>query len=307
MPQVQVKKTITINAPAEKVYDVIGDFTQWRVWSPWLIMEQEVRVNVAESKQSYEWAGNRVGSGNMHILQRDPCRSIDYDLNFLKPYKSNAKVRFELKETKSGTETSWLLDTKLPFFMFFMKKPMTIFLGMDYERGLAMLKDYVETGAVPSQIEIIGNSHYPGCNYVGIGNSSSITDMGATMAADIEKLNHFFDSNCELRSGPVICIYHQWDPAKGQMSYTAAQQVSQQVADLPTGFVNGSIPATDVHSLRHTGPYRHIANGWATMNNLQQNKAFKTNKNIHPFENYVSIPGQVPENELVTDISFSVK
>jgi hypothetical protein len=48
------------------------------------------------------------------------------------------------------------MDSKQPFFQFFLKGMMTSLIGMDYERGLRMLKDYVETGSVPSTLEFPG-------------------------------------------------------------------------------------------------------------------------------------------------------
>lgn len=45
------------------------------------------------------------------------------------------------------------MDGKLPYFMFFMVKMMKNWIGMDYERGLAMLKEFIETGEVISRVE----------------------------------------------------------------------------------------------------------------------------------------------------------
>ena len=96
MPQIQVSRSIKIGAPVEKVFSVVSDFNQWTPWSPWLIMEPEATVNVAPDAQYYEWNGKRVGSGNMRITGQDANKSVDYDLTFLTPWKSTAKVRFEL-------------------------------------------------------------------------------------------------------------------------------------------------------------------------------------------------------------------
>ena len=56
---------------------------------------------------------------------------------------------------------------------------MTTFIGMDYERGLAMLKDYAETGKVPSNLEIKQESDYTGCDYVGIKTDCAISGDGS--------------------------------------------------------------------------------------------------------------------------------
>lgn len=307
MPQFQVSRSIHINAPIDTVYEVVSDFNQWRVWSPWLVMEPEATVNVAPDAQYYDWDGKRVGSGNMRITSKNPSESVDYDLTFLTPWKSQAKVRFELSRKGDGTDATWLLDSSLPFFMFWMKKSMTTFIGMDYERGLAMLKDYIETGKVHSSLEVQKDTAYPGCDYVGIKTSCATADIGPKMGADKEKLMAYFADKQDLVSCVPLSIYHKWDPVRGQVSYTYAMPVSAIPDGLSEDFVTGSVPATKLCTVRHTGPYTHIANAWATMNNLQQNKAFKINKRIHPFERYINSPEQVPAEELVTEINFAVQ
>ena len=65
MPKMHKKKSIDINAPAEKVYSILNDFNHWRPWSPWLIQEPEAEDKVLESGKFNEWDGKRVGAGNM--------------------------------------------------------------------------------------------------------------------------------------------------------------------------------------------------------------------------------------------------
>ena len=56
-----------IGAPIDKVFNTVNDFNSWCSWSPWLIMEPSVKVDVSENNKSYSWKGNRTGSGNMKI------------------------------------------------------------------------------------------------------------------------------------------------------------------------------------------------------------------------------------------------
>ncbi|MEZ6125282.1 MAG: hypothetical protein R3C49_19205 [Planctomycetaceae bacterium] len=67
---------------------------------------------------------------------------------------------------------SWYLNGSLPWFMFWMVRRMEAYIGMDYARGLKMVKDYIESGRVDSQsrvrnlqsvgpLRIIGEEHAP--------------------------------------------------------------------------------------------------------------------------------------------------
>jgi len=157
MPIMKIVKSKHINAPIKKVYDIIADLGQWQAWSPWLIMDPNTVVDV-KNRKDYSWEGARTGSGNMQITNEVQNQSVDYDLNFLKPWKSKAKVRMEVQSNNGGTEVTWMMDSTLPWFMFWMKKMMTTYIGMDYDRGLNLLKDYVEDGEVHSKLNFLGES-----------------------------------------------------------------------------------------------------------------------------------------------------
>ena len=307
MPKIQVKRSVLINSPADKVYQVICDFNHWTSWSPWLIMEPEAKVEVAEDAKSYSWEGSRVGSGKMKISDEKENQELKIDLNFLKPWKSYAAVKFELNPKADQTELTWYMDSSLPFFMFWMKKQMEAYVGNDYERGLALLKDYVEDDKVHSELSFEGVSVFKGCKYVGVKTSCSIDSIGAAMEKDFEKLWGVMKDNSELVAGNGFSMYHKWDFVSGKAQYTSGIPVLKVPENLPSGFISGEIPETKVHTVSHTGPYGHLGNAWSTQYNMQRNKEFKLNKKIHPFEVYRNNPNDVSEHELITDIHFPVK
>jgi len=90
MPKMKIAKTKQINAPISKVFAILNDMSSWSKWSPWLIMDPDAKVEVAADNKSYSWDGDRVGSGHMKILREHDNRTVDYDLTFLKPWKSKA-------------------------------------------------------------------------------------------------------------------------------------------------------------------------------------------------------------------------
>lgn len=306
MPKTHVKKTIVINAPAHRVFSIINDFHHWTIWSPWLVAEPESEVKVREDGKFYEWEGKRVGAGEMTIINEDPDKLVDIDLTFLKPWKSTAKVKFILQPEGQKTKTSWIMDSSLPFFMFWMKKSMEAFIGADFDRGLKMLKEYVEIGKVNSKLEFKGVSQHAGGKYFGIKKDTTIDNL-QSMETDFGKLGEYLKSNNITPSAPLFSIYHKWEMVKGQVSYTAAVPVEEFPANLPSDFVQGEIPASKIYTLRHIGSYDHLGNAWTTMYMMHRNKEFKPLKNVHPYEMYLNMPGEVPDEKLMTDIVFAIK
>lgn len=307
MPKINLHRSIDINAPADKVFKTLNDFNHWSAWSPWLILEPETVVKVAPDSKYYEWEGERIGSGNMRIINEVEDKSLDLDLTFLKPWKSTAKVRFELEPTSSGTKLTWYMDSSLLFFMFWMKKMMLGFIGMDYERGLNLLKDYIEDGQIHSKLDFIGEQPFNKVQYIGIRSHSTVSTIDQDMKRDFGKLGEFFNGKGDIVAGKMFSIYHKWDFANGKVEYTSGIAVNSIPNDMPSGFIVGEIPEMKVYALRHIGPYRHLGNAWSAMYNLHRAKVIKTVKGIHPFEEYVNMPGEVSDNELITDIRFAVK
>ena len=307
MPKMHIEKSITIDAPIDQVYAALNDFHNWPSWSPWLIAEPECKVDVREDGKYYEWEGNRIGSGNMTVLEEKAPNYINYDLTFLKPWKSTAKTYFNCKENNGSTEVSWGMDSSLPFFMFWMKKQMEAFVGSDYDRGLAMLKSHVEKGEIESTLNFKGRESYPGCNYVGIKRQIGMAKMPEMMAKDFGKLGELAKSKPDQMAGGMFSIYHKWDMVKGQVSYTAGLPVTSEIAGLTSDFITGAIPATSVYTLQHVGSYKHLGNAWSTINMMARNKEFKAIKGIHPFETYENNPEEVEEKDLITNIHFAIK
>ncbi|WP_421892507.1 SRPBCC family protein [Marinoscillum sp.] len=307
MPKINLSRSISINAPIDKVYECVSDLGHWTIWSPWLITEPEAKVTLAEDHKSYSWEGNRTGSGNMKIAAEQTNQSIDLDLQFITPWKSTAKVRFDLVELNGGTQVTWQMDSSLPFFMFWFKKMMIAFISMDYDRGLALLKDYSEDGKVHSRLDFEGINTYPGCQYIGIKNECSIDLLGEKMVADFQQIGNYVADKNELISGEALSIYHKWDIVKRLVVYTSAIPVKHIPKELPEGYITGEIPSLKVYTLKHTGPYHHLGNAWTTLNSMYRNKEFKLNKKIFPFETYKNSPTEVPANELITQVHFPIK
>lgn len=306
MPKLSISRSININAPKEKIIGVVSDFHQWQPWSPWLIMEEGVKVTVDPEKKYYKWEGNRVGSGEMQITNETDAR-VDYDLTFLTPFKSHAKIAFEVQDTGEVSKVTWHMDSSLPFFMFWMKKMMTAFLESDYDRGLLMLKEYIEEGKVSSKLEMKGENEFSGVKYIGITTSTGTETLDTAMEKDITRLSDWFrEKNIETAGNP-FSIYHKWDMVKKQATYTSAFPVREIPSSVDDGFVTGEIPAQKVFTVRHIGPYRYLGNLWGFGENLKRSKVFKINKKTHPFETYVNTPDEVSENDLITEVHFGVK
>lgn len=307
MPKMYISRSIFINKKASDIFPLLNNFDHWSIWSPWLIMEKGVKVNVAPDKKYYDWEGDLTGAGNMQVTNEVQNEKIDYNLTFLKPWKSHAKIGFILQPQGEGTKITWTMDSSLPFFLFWMKKMTENFIGMDYNRGLNMLKDLAEQGKVPSSLDFKGNSEYEGCNYIGLKANCTFDNIKESHKGNFEKMMSYISEKKDLISANPFTIYHKWDINKQLCTYTACLPVKEIPSELPNDMVTGTYPKTKTHCVHHIGPYRHIGNAWSSLYSRLRAKRFKLNKSIDPIEIYLNSPKDTPENDLQTEIHFPIK
>lgn len=307
MAKMNIERSVLINKKPEEIYPLINNFDNWSLWSPWDVLEDNIKNTVRDDKKYFEWEGDITGSGNMTITDEKENQFVNSDLLFLKPWKSKAKVGFTLKAEGDSTRVMWWMEGKLPFFLFFMKKMMEAAVGMDFVRGLNMLKDLAETGKVHSRIIVNGQTKFDACNYIGIKTSCAFNEIPNKMEQDFAKLMGYCEGEEAVISRPPMCIYHEWDIINSKCTYTACIPLKDIPADLPAGFVSGSVPSTAAYSVIHMGAYKHLGNAWGSMQSRLRSKKFKANKKIHPMEVYLDDPSKTTEEQRKTEIIFATK
>ncbi|HZA71659.1 MAG TPA: SRPBCC family protein [Propionibacteriaceae bacterium] len=148
-----VERSATIAAAPQHIYDRLVDFHAWMDWSPWEDLDpKQVRsFTGAEAGvgAGYAWSGNRkAGRGSMQITHAVEPKEVRIALDFEKPFKSANTIDFFLTpEGPNSTRVRWTmvgpktLATKVMGLFTSMDK----MIGPDFEKGLARLKDVVET------------------------------------------------------------------------------------------------------------------------------------------------------------------
>nr|AUN36745.1 hypothetical protein [uncultured bacterium] len=147
----RVQRTLSIQAPPEKIFPLINDYGNWPSWSPY----EKVDPNMKRTRSGppsgqgavYEWSGNRqAGAGRMEITQSVPPSSVTLKLDFTKPMEGHNIVNFTLQPKGNSTDVTWAMSGPMPY----PAKVMTVFMNMDkmvgneFETGLANMKAVAE-------------------------------------------------------------------------------------------------------------------------------------------------------------------
>lgn len=300
-----ISEEVTIDKPVNDVFKLCADFNQTPKWSPWLYMEQSAKTSnhgtPMQVGHSQDWEGNVIGSGKMTITALQKNERIDYDLQFLKPFKSHATVSQTFSEKNGKTTVVWSMKSSLPFFLFFICKMMKVYMSADFKRGLDMLKALAETGKVPTYIAPKGVVESKGFRFIGITRECATNDVGPLMQQDFQKLETFSIPQPKF----AFSIYHQYDLVKQKCKYTSGVAYDKPVQI--EGLESGNIPAHQALQIDHFGSYLYLGNAWMSLFSHQRAKKLKIKKSIPMYEIYRTMPGQVEDAKVHTELYLPVK
>lgn len=147
----RIQRTVTIQAPPEKIFPLINDFHNWPSWSPFEKLDPNMKRTLSGTPSGqgtvYEWDGNnQAGKGRMEIMQSVPSSKVAIKLDFMKPMEGHDIAEFTLQPKGNSTDVTWGLSGPLTY----PGKVMTVFvsmdkmIGKDFETGLANMKMVAE-------------------------------------------------------------------------------------------------------------------------------------------------------------------
>lgn len=147
--QYLVEKCIVINRPAAEVYNKVADLNYYSQWNPWQKTDPDARSVIDGSPMQvghkYQWNGKKVGEGSLTVRSVLPGKAVNFDLEFLKPFKSKAFDAWDFSETEEGTKVTWRNSGEFPFPVARLMGPsISKQLNKQFEEGLNNLKEMCE-------------------------------------------------------------------------------------------------------------------------------------------------------------------
>lgn len=152
--QVDVSRSVVIDAPAAVVWPLVSDLRVLNEWSPWIEYDREGAKFTYEGPQIgvgqvMNWSSEHpnVGSGRQEVIAMQPNESITTSLDFGEMGKADASM--ELRPAGDRTQVIWKFRTDLgmdPIARWFGLMFDT-WVGNDYDKGLANLKALAERKA----------------------------------------------------------------------------------------------------------------------------------------------------------------
>lgn len=311
MPKYQVARSVLVNSPAKSVFDAIADYRTWTTWSPWLLADPAAKVTVASPPNqvgsTYAWEGPVTGSGILTHQTLDSARRIVDRLDFIRPFKTTCETSFDLVPEGNGTRVTWHMNAAMPWFLFWMIPMMKTFIGMDYQRGLNMLKEWIETDAIQSKSVVHGIESIGPLRMAGIVGSCSVDAVGPSMERAIEECKREFAKLNVPINGQMISVYTKFNVKSGVFDYITGYLINEgtRVAD-SSRLKTWELPATRAFRVEHIGSYHHLGNGWSVANQLVRHQKLKQQK-CGAFEIYRTTSPDTPPESAQTDIYLPIR
>jgi len=148
----RVERSISIEAPSEKIFAILNDFHLSQSWSPFEKKDPTMKRTyggAASGKGAvYEFDGNKeVGKGRLMITDTAPPSKITIALDMVEPFEAHNTVEFTLGANGDSTKVTWAMHGPQSYMM----KVLSFFIdcdkmvGKDFEAGLVNLKAITQT------------------------------------------------------------------------------------------------------------------------------------------------------------------
>ncbi|MFY0652182.1 MAG: SRPBCC family protein [Cyclobacteriaceae bacterium] len=310
--EVQMERSITINASAESIFEEVEGMKSFNAWSPWQKIDPEGTVYQYEgpetgkgSKMSWESEHPDVGSGNQEIVEiteNSKVRTKLYFSGFDEPSYAN----IDIKPNGESSEVTWTFEGDMgsnpigKIFGLFMDS----MLGPQYEDGLKNLKKLVESK--PTFSVDVGIEEAAPITYLGITSEFDVTkpeEIGGQMGIVYERLMTHMGVNGIEMAGMPMSVYK----SVSEISWVAdiAIPVSESVTEGNDDIFVASTTGGKTVKAVHKGDYFLLD---ATHLEVEKYMKYKGLTNSgHAYEVYVTDPSTEPDTaNWVTNVYYPV-
>jgi len=144
-----VARTIVIDAPAERIYDLIAEPRLWMRWSAPHKRDPAMDVTYAGPPfgqgAKWSWASKQEGSGSLEFTRVDPNKRVEYSL-YLPIFNQRSTGAFSIEGGQGGQRVTWTNsgDVGPNPLKHYIAEGMDRMIGPEFEASLANLKVLAE-------------------------------------------------------------------------------------------------------------------------------------------------------------------
>jgi uncharacterized protein YndB with AHSA1/START domain len=144
-----VERAIVIDAPADRVFNLLVDPREWKRWAVWNQRDPAMEITYGGPPfgqgARWSWKSESEGSGSMVFTRVVPNERVAYELSFPE-FGMKSEGELMLVPAGSGTRVTWTNrgDVGRNPLKRYLAVSMDRLVGPDFEAGLANLKQQAE-------------------------------------------------------------------------------------------------------------------------------------------------------------------
>jgi effector-binding domain-containing protein len=297
-----VSETMTIDAPAEMIYDQVKDFKNWQNWGPWLQIDPNIQISKSEKSEgegaTYSWKSKHEALGSVSLKTKKviPLKEINQEVSietWLGDSKYEFYWKFEETEKRGQTKVTWGVKGDPPFLekiiMSFREHDIGTGVGILFPQGLSNLDSLVIEEIKRFVINVDGITNYDGGFYMYSTSASKITEISSKLSQMLGQVRDFVDENKLQTTGMPFTIYNEIDEMNATAIYSTCIPVANKIIT-PNGstVLCGYMPESTALKTTLKGNYNYLekaynkANEYLTTNNLKvdpKGKMFEVYRN----------------------------
>ncbi len=305
-----ITRSIHLDVSREKAFNLISDFKTWTEWSPWLCVEPQAKVVISNNGTGigaiYKWDGEIIGAGEIEHKRMTDYMYLEQEIRFIKPFKSKSHIFWKFEGKGEVCHLTWGMKGKMPFPLQFMAKKLEPLIGMDYERGLKMIKDKVELETVPSKVEINGIDYFNECSFIGIRTNCLKHDISDSIKTCLKKINNHLSENSKPPKS-ALSIYHNFDLYNTELQHSTGFIADTITPLLKDDFYQGNLVQRKAVKITFNGDYKHLPNAWFAAYHYAKKKRYRINKKHDPVEFYLNTPEtETNPSNLITEVYLPI-
>ena len=302
------ERTTAIALPPAEVFAAALDFERMPEWSPWLMHDPACKIErggpgPGEAGGWHSWDSPKIGTGRLTNAELDAPRRAVQRLEFVKPFKSRAKVTWTFDDDgRGGTKVTWRIDSGMPFLMRWMNRRMVRWLRSDFGCGLLRLRHMLDPSQPTMKFSFDGPCERPALRCVGRRFKGHVEDMKKDMGRHFEELG-------ELRreGGAAVTRTDSFNDATDAIAVAYGVE-PRDGAQPPDGAAPFEVAGGRYHKVTCTGSYDYMEYAWhQAFGSMQMNK-HRFDRARRGYELYVAGPGEAESPDgYVTEIYLPIK
>jgi effector-binding domain-containing protein/uncharacterized membrane protein len=306
---IEVSRSVTVNAPAEYAYEEIENLENWPRWSYWNTLDTAMQINYGDKRRgagaAYSWNSETLDQGKITLVETKPFSAITSDMDFME--NGTAKGYYEFAPDGEGTKVTMrfnadmgLNPVKRLFGNFFMKPE----IDHAFEYGLNKIKEISE--AKPKFTVTIVEENTTPVSYISLAKTMSPQDSKAIEVEMGKMYTELYGALGKAKAQPAGKAFSMYPSySEESMEMICAVPVSEGTK-LPAKYKIMKTEGGRAIKAVHNGPYDNLE---STHEQLNKYIAFK-NLEITgaPWEVYVVDPNTEKDPaKWITEVYYPVK